>query len=89
MKKLSRIILGWYYWMTNRNNELARKRLAICVKCELMKWGVCTGCGCPLQAKSRIEGEVCPHPDGDKWAPWKSCVSGWTITKSYQEDKCD
>lgn len=67
MKKIGRIILGWWYWITNQNNELARKRLAICVECELYKWFVCTACGCPGQTKARIESEECPHPLGDKW----------------------
>lgn len=67
MNKIGRIFLGWWYWATNRNNKLARYRLSVCVRCDLMKWGVCTGCGCPLQAKSRIHDEKCPHPNEDKW----------------------
>jgi len=33
-KKLINIVLGWWYWITNRNNKLAQERLSICVKCE-------------------------------------------------------
>lgn len=58
--KIFRIILGWGYWITNRNNELARKRLAVCVNCEFYKWFVCTQCGCPGQTKARIPEEFCP-----------------------------
>lgn len=64
---LSRIILGWYYYFTNKNDLLARRRLSICVDCELRKWFVCGECTCPLQMKARIEDETCPHPKGDKW----------------------
>jgi hypothetical protein len=62
-----KIILAWYYWITSRNNDLARKRLKHCAACELLKWGVCTQCGCPVQTKSRLEDAECPHPNGNKW----------------------
>jgi hypothetical protein len=62
-----RIILAWWYWLTNRNDEIAQYRLKICAHCELLKWGVCTVCGCPIVAKSRLLDESCPHPMGDKW----------------------
>jgi hypothetical protein len=64
---LFKIILGWWYFFTNRNNILLRRRLSICVNCELRKWFVCGECGCPLVAKGRIEDEQCPHPKGNKW----------------------
>lgn len=64
MKKIGRIILGWYYWMTNRNNILAKARLEVCVKCPSRKWNVCQECGCVLQAKARLKEEECPL---DKW----------------------
>lgn len=62
--KVYRIFLGWYYFITNKNNEMALERLKICVECPLMKRGVCTDCGCVLQAKARIKEEKCPL---DKW----------------------
>ncbi len=65
--KIFRITLAWWYMLTNWNNELARKRLAICTKCELRKGFFCGVCGCVLNAKARLEDESCPHPDGDKW----------------------
>jgi hypothetical protein len=60
MKKIYRIIMGWYYFITNQKNDLARKRLKICVECPRMSRGVCTYCGCVLQAKARILEETCP-----------------------------
>lgn len=64
MKKIYRIFLGWWYFFTNKNNTLARERLKVCVECPKMSKGVCTSCGCVLQAKARIEEEECPD---DKW----------------------
>lgn len=63
MKKLFRIFLGWYYWITNRNSPIARERLKICTSCEFRKGFLCGECGCVLQAKARIDDE-CPK---DKW----------------------
>jgi hypothetical protein len=60
MKKIYRIIMGWYYFLTNQKNEMARERLMICVDCPKMSKGLCTSCGCVLQAKARIEEEICP-----------------------------
>lgn len=60
MKKLSRIILGWYFFLTNKNNELAQKRLKICAGCEFRKGIVCGICSCVLQAKARLPEEGCP-----------------------------
>lgn len=65
MKKIYRIILGWWYFFTNKNNTLARERLKICVGCPKMSKGICTSCGCVLQAKARIVEEECPL---NKWS---------------------
>jgi len=46
---------------------MSRKRLVICSHCEKRNWFMCGECGCPLIAKSRLDDEECPHPDGDKW----------------------
>jgi len=68
MKKIGRILLGWYFWVTNRNNKLAQERLKICADCELRKGFVCGVCFCPLNAKARIPEEECPHPaELNKW----------------------
>lgn len=60
MRKLQSIVLGWFYYLTNRNNDLARKRLLICTHCELRKGLVCGVCFCGLQAKTRLPDEQCP-----------------------------
>lgn len=62
-----RILLSWWFLLTNRNNELAKHRLKICAGCDKRKWIACGICFCPLQSKARLEEEDCPHPDGDKW----------------------
>lgn len=62
-----KILTAWWFFLTNRNNELARKRLKICSECEMRKWFVCSVCNCPLNMKARIPDEQCPHPLGDKW----------------------
>lgn len=60
MKKLSQILLGWWFWITNRNNKLAQYRLATCTICPARKGMICSNCGCVLQAKARLKEEECP-----------------------------
>ena len=67
MKKLTSIVIGWYYYLTNRNNKLALERLDSCKFCRYRKGLTCGICGCVLQAKARLESEECPHPDGSRW----------------------
>lgn len=57
---LGSIILGWWYWITNANNKLAKERLSVCAVCPIRKGMLCGDCGCVLQAKARLEEEVCP-----------------------------
>lgn len=57
---ISKILLGFWFWITNSNNELARKRLAECAGCEFRKGMTCGLCGCVLQAKARLKEEHCP-----------------------------
>lgn len=68
-----RILTAWYFWITNRNNKLAKSRLMICAACEKRKWGLCSVCGCPLIAKARLTGE---YDEGcadtpQRWLPVK------------------
>lgn len=58
------IILGWWFWITNYNNDIAKTRLKICVNCPIRKGMICSHCGCILQAKTRIYEESCPI---EKW----------------------
>ena len=64
VKKLINIIKGWYFSIFNKNEELARKRIAICKKCKscvhIDKLGdICDECGCILDAKARVKDEYC------------------------------
>lgn len=60
MKKIINIILGWWFWVTNRNNELAKSRLKVCADCSFRVGFTCGECGCVLQAKARLYDEECP-----------------------------
>lgn len=65
-----KILIGWWFWVTNRNNKLARERLAICAKCELRKGFVCGVCFCPLIAKARLTGpfdDGCSDTNNQRW----------------------
>ena len=69
MVKLRNIIKGWYYNLFNKNEELARKRIAICQKCKScvhieMLGDICDECGCVLEAKARVKDEQC---ELNKW----------------------
>ena len=69
VKKLVNIIKGWYYKIFNKNEQLARKRIAICNKCKSkrhidMLGDICDECGCVLEAKARVEDEYC---ELNKW----------------------
>jgi len=60
MKKLFSIILAWWYWITNKNNELAQERLVYCAVCPHRKGFTCGVCSCVLKAKARLPEETCP-----------------------------
>lgn len=69
MVKLIHIIKGWYYYIFNKNEQLARKRIAICKKCKscmrIARIGdICAECGCVLEAKARVKDEQC---ELNKW----------------------
>lgn len=55
-----RIILGWWFVLTNQNNKIANKRLNVCVYCPHRKGVTCGICGCHLSAKARVPEEECP-----------------------------
>lgn len=64
MVKLIHIIKGWFYYIFNKNEQLARKRIAICKKCKSCMYiarigDVCAECGCVLEAKARVKDELC------------------------------
>lgn len=64
VKKLINIIKGWYYKIFNKNDKLAKKRIAICKRCNScvhidMIGDICDECGCVLEAKARVLDEQC------------------------------
>ena len=69
IRKLINIIKGWYYRLFNKNEQLARKRIAICNKCKSkvhidIIGDICDECGCILEAKARVKDEKC---ELNKW----------------------
>lgn len=62
------IIKGWYYKIFKKKQDLANIRLNICNKCEYKLdtylGNICSRCGCVLDAKTRVDNEIC---DMNKW----------------------
>lgn len=68
---LKDIVNGWYNHLTNQNQEVASKRLNICLPCEfnstpkeLKISSTCNKCGCFLKAKAANKSSKCPI---EKW----------------------
>ena len=69
VKQITHIIKGWYYKIFNKNQKLAKKRIAICMECSNKEHidiigDICGICGCVLEAKARVEDEYC---ELNKW----------------------
>lgn len=69
VKKLINIVKGWWFYLSNKNEKLARKRIAICKKCKScvhidIIGDICDECGCVLDAKARVKDEHC---ELNKW----------------------
>jgi hypothetical protein len=68
IKKIWRIIKGWFYKLFKKKQDIANPRLKICNTCEhnveTSLGNACAQCGCILDAKTRVEDEHC---DLDKW----------------------
>ena len=69
VRKIINIFKGWYYKTFNKNEQLARKRIAICKKCKSLEHidmlgDICGECGCVLDAKARVIDEKC---ELNKW----------------------
>lgn len=69
VEKIMSIIQGWYYKLTNKNTELANRRISICNACEHritidVVGDICARCGCVISAKARVEDEHC---ELNKW----------------------
>lgn len=66
---IGRILTGWYNKLTGKNQEIANKRLQICMACEYKRHllgdeYICSLCGCVLSAKTRVNEEKC---ELNKW----------------------
>ena len=69
VRELINIIKGWFFLIFNTNEQLARKRIAICRKCKSCSHidilgDICNECGCVLDAKTRVKDETC---ELNKW----------------------
>jgi hypothetical protein len=67
--KLKSIIIGTYYNICNKHNDLANWRLPICAECKerinlSQNIHLCDQCGCVLESKVRVRIEHCPL---NKW----------------------
>lgn len=62
-KVVKHIAIGWFNKITNKEEELAQKRLKICKKCSdkevILNQEICGICGCVLDAKARVKDEKC------------------------------
>lgn len=71
--KILRIIRAWFLVLTFQKSNEAKRRFAICAKCDKITQGKlintrsCGVCGCPLVAKVKDLQDSCPHPNGAKW----------------------
>lgn len=72
MRKIVSIILGWWFWITNRNNLMAAERLQVCAHCDFRKGTLCGICGCVLEAKARLKEEDCPLGQWSAYYIWFS-----------------
>jgi len=68
--------MGWFNYLTGKNNDLVQQRGEVCIQCdnivhkeylevineevEIIKGYVCDVCSCPLSSKLRVKQEVCP-----------------------------
>lgn len=69
VKKIKHILLGTYYNLFHKKQEVAYPRLKICAQCEhnkvLFRFGnYCNICGCLLKSKTTVLDEKCPM---NKW----------------------
>lgn len=68
IKKIWNILMGWYYKIFNKKNNLAKQRMLICKECHhktlFLNQEICNLCGCVLDAKVRVENEQCYE---NKW----------------------
>lgn len=60
---IKNIIIGWYRKLFHKKQTLAEYRLFICNKCpykkKFLNEDICDLCGCVLDAKVRVDEEIC------------------------------
>jgi hypothetical protein len=62
------IAKGYAYLVGGINEELGKKRMAICTNCPHLKGGlVCDFCGCAMDAKTRLPDMECASPNNKRW----------------------
>lgn len=69
MVKLINIIKGWFFYLFNKHEKLAKQRIATCKECKSLMHveflgDVCAECGCVIEAKARVIDEHC---ELNKW----------------------
>lgn len=66
MKKIrpGKILEGTIKNLFNENTQSSTDRLQICKKCDKLKKGICTVCGCIVKSKTKVLTEYCPM---NKW----------------------
>lgn len=79
---MNKIIKGWLNWLfpsrvPTEAKELFDARLSVCERneCGKLKMGICTECGCPVKAKTKVFTENCPL---NMWAPTHQEYEGIT-----------
>jgi len=61
---ITKLLLKEFGLTDEETEKLADYRLEICKPCSKNLSGVCRGCGCVLEAKTRVKDETCPD---NKW----------------------
>lgn len=85
---MSNIIKGWYIFLFKKRSQMASDRLKVCKSCDLRKGYFCGECWCELHAKSEIEDEKCPHPNGNKWGPRMRYLDGGFVNGEVKSKDC-
>lgn len=60
IRKIGRIITGFYLAITNQNSIISKARMRECIPCKYRKNFRCGECGCLLNLKTRVIDEECP-----------------------------
>lgn len=67
-KGIKNVARGYAYLALGVNQELGKKRFAICSNCPHIRGGLtCNLCGCDMAAKSRLPEVECADPKNKRW----------------------